>query len=175
MLVSLQNGVIKKFQRTPWRFQQTFRTPFRSLPSFCAAIPGSLDQPEFGAIFIDSVVKRSANLEALLFQHRLPNALRHDSSISAETNAELQSLLTAALGDWVDFLFVPSPKPFVLYADHDEYSTFFANSKSKLNLVRAALTGHGFTSVENYRRPLIRAFSRSAKVCARAGLRGQSC
>jgi hypothetical protein len=61
-------------------------------------------------------------------------------------------LLSAAFGDWVDFLFVPAPKPFVVYADHDEYATFFANTKSNLNKVADALTRNEFVAVESYTR-----------------------
>ncbi len=91
-------------------------------------------------------------LNSLLSSHQLQHVLRHDSSIVAEASAEVQTLLASALGDWVDFLFIPTPKPFVLYADHDEYATFFASRKSNLNRVTAALTKGGFTTVENYTR-----------------------
>jgi hypothetical protein len=65
---------------------------------------------------------------------------------------EVEELLIAALGDWVDFLFVPSPKPFVIYADHDEFITFYANTKSNLNRVGTALLARGFKVVEDYTR-----------------------
>lgn len=63
-------------------------------------------------------------------------------------------LLEAALGDWVNFTFVPKPKPFVIYADHDEYTTFYANTKSNLNGVVQALSGAGFEKVPDYQRIL---------------------
>lgn len=61
-------------------------------------------------------------------------------------------MLEAALGDWVDFVFVPVPKPFVIYADHDEYTTFYANTKSNLNRVAQALIAAGFEKVLDYER-----------------------
>ena len=152
MLASHENGAFKKFRRTPWRFQQTFQTPLQSLDSFTAAILGSLGDARSGTIIIDAVVMQPTHLEALLREHRLPHDLQHDAALRAESPAELQPLLSAALGDWVDFLFIPSPKPFVLYADHDEYATFYANTKSNLNTVAAALTEHGFDAVPNYTR-----------------------
>ena len=33
----------------------------------------------------------------------------------------------------MDFWFIPTPEAFVIYADHDEYTTFFANSNANLN------------------------------------------
>lgn len=94
----------------------------------------------------------AAKVAELLSQHHLPNPVRHDTTIMAETAAESLSLLTAALGDWVDFLYVPAPKPFVLYADHDEYTTFFASRQSNLHPVTSALTAGGFARVEGYLR-----------------------
>jgi hypothetical protein len=49
---------------------------------------------------------------------------------------------------------MPAPKPFVIYADHDEYTTFFANTKSNLNRVAQPLTAGGFVSVPDYERQL---------------------
>ncbi len=36
--------------------------------------------------------------------------------MTAEGHVEIEELLRAALSDWVDFLFVPTPEPFVIYA-----------------------------------------------------------
>jgi hypothetical protein len=63
-------------------------------------------------------------------------------------------LLEAALSDWIDFIFVPTPKPFVIYADHDEFTTFYANTKSNLNPVVEALSARGFKRVQDYERDL---------------------
>jgi hypothetical protein len=150
MLATYQQGAIKKFHRTPWRFQRTFHTPLQNLDSFTATILSSLDYVDSATMTVDSVIIEPKNLTALLSSHQLQHSLRHDTSIVAEISTEAQPLLTAALGDWVDFLFIPTPKPFVLYADHDEYTTFYANSKANLNRVTAALTKGGFTAVENY-------------------------
>lgn len=152
MLATHQPGIIKKFHRTPWRFQQTFYTPLRNLDSFTATILASLDDIDSGLVTVDSVIMEAKNLSALLSSHQLQHDLRHDSSIVAEISTEVQPLLAAALGDWVDFLFVPTPKPFVVYADHDEYATFYASSKSNLGRITAALTKEGFAAVGNYTR-----------------------
>ena len=53
----------------------------------------------------------------------------------ASEEAETEELLLAAFTDFIDFKFFPVPKPFVLSADHDEYTSFFAISKSNLNRV----------------------------------------
>lgn len=152
MLVSQSDGAIKKFRRTPWQFQQTFVTPLKELPAFTGAILGSIRDVAAGTVVIDQVVFPAEALEALLSQRQLSLPLHQDASITAEKPEEVQPLLIAALSDWVDFAFTPSPKPFVIYADHDEFTTFFASSKSHLNSVATALGSGGFKAAENYTR-----------------------
>ena len=67
---------------------------------------------------------------------------------------EIEELLHAALSDWMDFLFVPSPEPFVIYADHDEYTTFYAHSRSNLNHIAEPLAAQGFKEISGYIRQL---------------------
>ena len=150
MLAAYQPGVIVKFHRTRWRFQQTFQTPLQDLDTFTGTILGSPSHVDSGTVTLDSVIMEAKKLQLLLSSLQLQHDLRHDGSIVAETASEVQPLLSAALGDWVDFLFVPAPTPFVVYADHDEHATFFANSKANLNKITDALTKKGFTVVKNY-------------------------
>ncbi len=84
----------------------------------------------------------------------LPTEYGHDWSIIAATKQEAKTLLEATLSDWIDFIFIPTPKPFVMYANHDEYTTFYANTRSNLNRVADALSMKGFERVENYERKL---------------------
>src|SRR5262249_26305718 len=90
------------------------------------------------------------NLKVLLANP--PQAFGHDWLVSATSRDEVHKLLRTTFSDWVDFVFIPSPKPFVIYADHDEYSTFYANTKSNLNRVTAILSEKGFSQVENWER-----------------------
>jgi hypothetical protein len=57
----------------------------------------------------------------------------------------------ATLSESIDFVFVPSPASFMLYADHDEYVTFFSRKKSHLTRVVQALSRIGIVPVQ-YRR-----------------------
>jgi hypothetical protein len=65
-------------------------------------------------------------------------------TITATGHAETVELLEAALGDTVDFVAVFSPGPFSIYADHDEYVTFFANEEADLASLEATLVSSGF-------------------------------
>jgi hypothetical protein len=91
---------------------------------------------------------------AMLAQHSLPVQCRHGWSVTVTSQHEIKALLEAALGDWVDFLFVPTPEPFVIYADHDEYTTFYADTKSNLDRIVEALSAEGFDMALGYERHL---------------------
>lgn len=112
------------------------------------------EQVESATLTIDKVVFEPKHLIALLACYSLPTECGSGSSIEATGRQEVAELLEAVLGDWVDFAFVPAPKPFVIYADHDEYTTFYANTKSNLNGVVEALTAAGFQKVADYERKL---------------------
>lgn len=144
MTLSATSGSLKRLRRVPWRFQRTFQTPLRNLQPFVATIISAREEIQGGRITIDSVVFEPKNLNTLLASQSFPPSLQSESSIEAAGHQEVAALLEAALGDWVDFWFIPTPKPFVIYADHDEYTTFFANSKSNLNGVLEALLKRGF-------------------------------
>jgi hypothetical protein len=148
MILSATSGSLKRLRKVPWRFQQTFATPLRSLQPFVATILAAREQILGGTVTIDAVVFEPRNLNTLLASRSLPPCLASESSIEAAGFPEVEALLEAALSDSVDFWFVPRPKPFVIYADHDEYTTFFANSKSNLNGVVEPLLKHGFETVD---------------------------
>jgi hypothetical protein len=152
MTLSETPGSLKRFCRTPWRFQQTFHTPLQNLRPFVATIVSSQEKFQAGCVTLDHTVFEPKNLNALLARHSLPTGFGRDWSIEANGPQEVADLLEAALGDWLDFTFVPTPKPVVLYADHDEYTTFYANTKSNLNSVVEALATRGFQKVPNYER-----------------------
>jgi hypothetical protein len=59
-------------------------------------------------------------------------------------------LLQAALGDWVDFVSVPSPEVLARYADHDEYTTFYSRDDATLKNVVSGLQKSGFEAVLDY-------------------------
>jgi hypothetical protein len=148
MTLSTTSGSLKRLRKVPWRFQQTFLTPLQNLKPFVATIISAREEIQGGTITVDSVVFEPENLNALLTSRSLPPSLHRESSIEVTGHLEVGALLEAALSDWVDFWFIPTPKPFVIYADHDEYTTFFANSKSNLNGVVEPLLNQGFEKVD---------------------------
>jgi hypothetical protein len=154
MTLSEDPGSLKRFRRTPWRFQQTFLTPLKNLQPFVAAIVSAHERIQAGCVTIDQVVFEPKHLNALLVKHALPTQPGKGWSLVGSGEPEVAELLEATLSDWLDFIFVPTPKPFVMYADHDECTTFCANRKSSLNPVVKALLKKGFEKIKNYERNL---------------------
>lgn len=154
MTVTYTLGAIKKFRRTPWRFQQTVERPQASdLERFVSTIITAHGHIEEATVTIDQIVFGTERMTALCpAGSTLP--LTRESSISAQSGEELQALLVAAFWDGPDFICVPTPKPFVFYADHDDWITFYANSKSHLNHVIEPLASHGYKLVQNWERDL---------------------
>jgi len=64
-----------------------------------------------------------------LTRHSLPRQYQAGTFVLAvgqQENRRTSSRSFERLGGLVDFLFVPALKPFVIYADHDEYTAFYA-------------------------------------------------
>ena len=154
MKLSESPDLLKRFRRTPWRFQQTFATPLKNLGPFVQTIICALGELQEVSLVIDQVVFEPKHLIGLMTKHSLPPQYIRGTQYSAIGPQEASELLEAALSDWVDFLFSPTPKPFVIYADHDEFTTFYANTKSNLNRVSQSLLEHDFTMIRNFRRRL---------------------
>jgi hypothetical protein len=152
MMISEAPGNLKRFRRTAWRFQRTFKTPLKNLAPFVATIITASEPLQSSQVILEQIVFEPQNLAALLSRYSVATELRDSLAITAIDKEESQALLQAVLSDWVDFVFVPSPKPFAIYADHDEYTTFFANTRSNLNRVVTPLAEKGFETMTDYTR-----------------------
>jgi hypothetical protein len=106
-----------------------------------------------GCFTIEQAVFEPTHLIKLLADHSIPPRYECGVRFTTEGQKETQLLLHAILSDWIDFIFVPEPKSFAMYGDHDEYTTFFAHSRSNLNRVVHALSGE-FRMVSDYERRL---------------------
>jgi hypothetical protein len=147
-------GALKRFRKTSWKFQRTFQTPLRNLPTFVTTIVSAAQPLKGGSLTVEQAVFEPNHLNGLLTNYSIPSKCEHGLSLIVAGSQETEMLLLAVLSDWIDFLFIPDPKPFVIYADHDEYTTFYAQTRSNLNRVINALSGQGFDPVPNYERRL---------------------
>jgi hypothetical protein len=132
--------------------QRTFRTPLDRLESFVSSLLQG-DPPFISAsLIVQQVVFTPTRLDQLLSRYDLPVDHSKSRAIVAETARETTALLNAALAEWVDFYFLPVPQRFILYADHDEYTTVYAGAEATLLQMAEALTGAGFSEVSGYLR-----------------------
>jgi hypothetical protein len=145
---------IQRFRAEPWPHQRTFKTPLKDLRRFVLTllVPFS---PAKGALAVDQVVFEPKNLLKLMARHSISGEGVWHLTYEAEGPRCIAELLEAALGDWVDFCFVPTPAPFAIYADHDEYITFYAGEEEQIAMIVATLEDAGFSSVADFERPYI--------------------
>jgi hypothetical protein len=149
MTTAEASGEVERFHKIPWKFQQTFRTPLKALPTFVKTILSVFPFRE-GRVTIEQAVFEPKNLSGLLARHSIPAQHFQSVTVTAADHKEIAEVLEAAFADWVDFIFVPVPEPFAIYADHDEYTTFFAHNLSNVNQVAAALKSNGFNAIPDY-------------------------
>jgi hypothetical protein len=153
MHISDTPGALRQFRKSAWKFQRTFKTPLKNLQSFVTSIVSAC-KPQTACITIEAVVFEPKHLIEILTRHSLPVQYKSGMSVTGTGQQEIEELLYAALSDWVDIFFTPTPKPFVIFADHDEYTTFYANTRSNLKRVAEPLSTNAFQEVLGYKRRL---------------------
>lgn len=152
MKASSNSKALKQFRRNPWPFQATFQTPLKDLERFVSTFIAVHQPIEGGSVTIDSYVFEPKTLNAFLAEQLISQQITHAVSLEAESQQEVEVLLRATLADWIDFLFIPSPRRFAIYTDHDEYTTFYANTKGNVSKIVGALRENGFREVDGYER-----------------------
>ncbi|NOT22359.1 MAG: hypothetical protein HOP22_06490 [Nitrospiraceae bacterium] len=150
MRASINSKTLKQFQRNPWPFQTTFETPLKDLERFVSTFFAVHQPIESGCVTIDGYVFEPKTLNAFLTERSVSEQVTHDVVLEAEGQQEVEALLSATLADWIDFLFIPSPKRFAIYADHDEFTTFYANTKGNLSKIVHALREKGFKTIDDH-------------------------
>ena len=142
---------IHQFRANPWPYQKTLVTPRKDMASFLSALLASFPI-DHGVASTDQVVFEPDNFLELLKAHNLPTENYWTFCAEASNTEAVTALLDAMLNDWIDFVFVPSPTSFAIYADHDEYLTIYVPTSSGLDQLvpRLELVGFGF---EDYLRP----------------------
>jgi hypothetical protein len=138
--------------RTLPKFQQTVETPLKNLPPFAAAITSAVPRAVSGSVTIDTWVFQPEHWIALLTRYSIEPRYARGICVTAVGREEIKALLEAAFGDWLDFIFIPQPGSFAIYADHDEYTTFVAQTRSNLNRVATAVKVSGAKLVSDYER-----------------------
>lgn len=143
---------IQRFRANPWSHQRTLVTPRDSMDQFLQVLLTAFPV-EHGAISTDQVVFEPDNVLEFVKSRGLALENIWTFGIEAEGMADVAALLHATLDDWIDFVFVPHPASFAIYADHDEYLTLYLPSGPDLNSVASQLELAGFKFVDDYVRP----------------------
>lgn len=149
--LSQPTDAINHFRAEPWSFQQTFTTPLKNLNSFVSTFL-TLFSAESGVLSTDEVVFEPTNIQRLLANNSARLEDPYHFVIEASGREAVAALLEAALSDWVDFVFVPYPEDFAMYADHDEFTTFYSRGCDALKVLAERLQTAGFEVVSDYTR-----------------------
>ena len=151
MVLSGRTEEIRRFHADPWPFQQTFKTPLKELARFVSVVLGQFDF-EKASLSTDEVVFEPRDVLELMARNSITLQNHWDMNLSAEGREDIAELLEAALGDWVDFVFLPFPELMAIYGDHDEYTTFYCKDSLILNKLSEQLVDAGFEPVSGYTR-----------------------
>jgi hypothetical protein len=146
-------GALEHMRARAGEHQATFVVPPERASQFAAALLCAGIGAAGARLVIDAVVFPPKHLQTALGNRDAEAWLDAETILEAEPG-EAEALLTAALQDWTDFWFVPIPGGFLLYGDHDEYSTIFAQRKGPLSHAADALRAVGFDDVDGYEREL---------------------
>lgn len=130
-----------------WKLKKTFQTPLKQVDSFVNAIVAN-GEPQSAHITIDQVVFEPKEWISVLSRYSLEPKYGSGVAVRCSGDCEVRELLAATFAGWIDFAYVPSPKLFVIYVDHDEYATFYANTESNLNSIARALEEIGVEAVD---------------------------
>jgi len=131
--------------------QSTFWVAPARTSAFAAALLSGDPACERAALVVEETSHVLYNVGPLIA--RPPErSLPRDTTIAATGREASASLLAAALSDYVDFWFVPSPGGFVLYADNDEYATVLAPRQGSVSKAVDRLLATGFAEVVDYER-----------------------
>jgi hypothetical protein len=153
MRLSESPQTLKQFRRTAWEFQMTFETSKKELAPFVNSVASALPRLQRAFVVIEGAVFEPRYRLAELYErhHFPPHAYGGGTAMEAENPTEARELLHAILSEWIDFLFIPTPKPFVIFADHDQYATFAAHRKSGLTAVAQAMSAAKIRQVDYIR------------------------
>lgn len=133
--------------------QSTYATPLKDLSSFVRTI---LDPflVQDASIELETIVFEPRELISYLASQGIvtDEAGLTQTHITTTGRKSTEGVLEATFADWIDFYFIPTQVSFVIYADHDEYTTFFTRTDAELSTLTTALDVHGFKQIFGWKR-----------------------
>lgn len=152
MTGSESTELLESFRRNPWEYQRTFETPLKKLQSFVEAIVSTDEDMRTASLALDQAVFEPKALIEMLTSYSIQLPCKRGLCLTAVGKQEIEELLTTVLSEWIDFLFIPEPASFAIYADHDEYTSFYAHDRVRLDRLARVLSDRDFKLVRNYER-----------------------
>ena len=143
---------IQQFRANPWPYQTTLVTPRKNMTSFLSALLTTFPADR-GVASTDQLVFEPDSFLELLKARNLAIENYWTFCAEASNSEDVAVLLDAMLDDWIDFVFVPSPASFAIYADHDEFLTLYVPGSSALDHLSDQLRLAGFGFEDWYVRP----------------------
>jgi hypothetical protein len=93
MTLSESPASLKRFRKTPWKFQQTFITPHWNLQTFVAEVVSACQPCQSGCITLDQIILEPTNLISVFTSYSISPQYGHGLSITAEGRYEMESVL----------------------------------------------------------------------------------
>lgn len=121
-----------------------YNTDLESLDRFVYGILRECEGLKTAEAFVEERIFFPRNLAAMLERHRLIGEPMAGSHFRADNRAECYELLTACLGDWIDFRFTVDPPVFAIRADHDQYCWVYARKQPTLDRIAKRMRGLGY-------------------------------
>jgi hypothetical protein len=145
--------VIQDFPSYPLQYECTLKTPHKDLARFVSTVLAPFEFHQVSVSTYEIVFEPKSTLK-LLSDSLLSLEDKWRFNLEAERRDDIAHLLEALLSDWIDFAFVLSPPAFSIFADHDEYITFYSIDERTIGQIAINLHTNGYQLIENYKRPL---------------------
>jgi hypothetical protein len=153
MKVSDTPSALKQIRKTPWKFQQTFKTPLNNLQPFVAAIL-STASPESACITIEQAVFEPKHWIDLLKSLFTAASLWEGSIYYRCWTARSRRVALHSFLRLVRLPFRPHSKTVRDLCRSRRVRNVYANTRSNLNRVVEALSAQGVEEVAEYGRQL---------------------
>ena len=142
-----------QLDRQLWPYECTFETPYRDPTQFVETAFSMFPVITAAEVTIHQVVFEPRTPAPLTLSPRSWSEMQENTVLRADTGESSRALVISCLSEWFDFTFCPGSENFTVYADHDEFCTFYTRGRAEMRKLINALVAGGFRFVDGYRRP----------------------
>lgn len=151
MKMSLERTNGWRLRSAPFEFQQTYHTSLDNLSAFVHSLLAPFTFTDAELRIETWVFTPEAFLQQLqTFDIAASSGDLNGAIIHAQNRNEAETLLEAALGEWMDFAFFPISGDFAIYSDHDEYTTVFTKTQQAMTSLSESMMQQGFKLISDW-------------------------